>query len=181
MAKQRAIRNLYRYWSLIVFGCALLFFAPANRAEHSSLPFSAAPPVASPTVSPSPTAPSSDTKRPNVVRRFFSWVMHGFNRLFRRSRPLVISDPPLFRLRHQPLPSSFVHQTQSRRFVPKTVRSNCPRPHPLLPLLHALRRSRCSIALEWAREVDGGIFTKTPKAPREKASTDSSCAGTVSR
>jgi len=94
MAKQRAIRNLYRYWSLIVFGCALLFFAPANRAEHSSLPFSAAPPAASPTVSPSPTAPSSDTKRPNVVRRFFSWVMHGFNRLFRRSRPPVISDPP---------------------------------------------------------------------------------------
>ena len=77
-----------------MFGCALLFFAPVNRAEHSSLPFSAAPPAASPTVSPSPTAPSSDTKRPNVVRRFFSWVMHGFNRLFRRSRPLVISDPP---------------------------------------------------------------------------------------
>jgi len=50
MAKQRAIRNRFSYWGLIAFGCALLFFTPVNRAEHSLLPCPAVQPAASPTV-----------------------------------------------------------------------------------------------------------------------------------
>jgi PKD domain-containing protein len=85
-----------RRWCLITFGCALLFFAPAYFAEvtgsvaiESPAPVVIPAPETSPSASPSPTARNSEAKRPNPVRRFFTWVVC----LFRKPVPMI-SDPP---------------------------------------------------------------------------------------
>jgi hypothetical protein len=87
-----------RQWHLIMLGCALLFLAPAyfagvrqSVAIESTCAAAIIPsPETSATASPTPTARSSEVKRPNPVRRLFSWVAH----LFRKPVP-VISDPPI--------------------------------------------------------------------------------------
>src|ERR1044072_7111154 len=83
--KRRFSRHLARALVLMALGSALVIVAPASRV--TTVP--ATPPAASPT----PT-PDAGEKKPNPVRRFFSWVGRTVTRPFRR-RVQVISDPPI--------------------------------------------------------------------------------------
>jgi hypothetical protein len=69
----------------MALGCALVIVAPASRVTTV--------PVTPPAASPTPT-PDAGEKKPNPVRRFFSWVGRTVTRPFRR-RVQVISDPPI--------------------------------------------------------------------------------------
>lgn len=72
-----------------MLGSLLFIVAPANRVTTAPLPAS------SPTVSPTPVpTPEAREKKPNPVRRFFSWARGLVTRPFRRQVP-VISDPPI--------------------------------------------------------------------------------------
>lgn len=76
-----------RSLALITLGGVLVIVAPASRV--TTVP--ATPPAASPTPVPTPDA---GEKKPNPVRRFFSWVGGTVTRPFRR-RVQVIGDPPI--------------------------------------------------------------------------------------
>jgi hypothetical protein len=81
-------RTIGRSLALIMLGGVLFIVAPANR--DTTAPFPATSPTVSPTSIPTPEARE---KKPNPVRRFFSWVGGLVTRPFKRRVP-VISDPP---------------------------------------------------------------------------------------
>ena len=81
---------------LITLWCVVLSFTPANGAPDSS-PFTApaATHTTTTTISPAP-APAPDTdEKPNPVRRFFSWVIQGVTKPFRRRPQIGCSLPPM--------------------------------------------------------------------------------------
>jgi len=89
----RHVRSL----SLITLGCVLcvsVFAGGDTRASFQApteLPF----PHQSPSVSPSPTPqPRSEARRPNAVRRFFSWTADELARPFRRQPRFACILPP---------------------------------------------------------------------------------------
>jgi hypothetical protein len=63
----------------------------SNSPTQSTVP---SPMRATTSASPVPT-PSDDVKRPNPLRRFFSWIGRGVSRLFRRPEPFVCYLPPM--------------------------------------------------------------------------------------
>lgn len=68
---------------LITLACVLFVATPASHVPTVPLPVVS--PSASPTPAPTPTA----EKKPNAVRRFFSWVKDGVTRPFRRRDPVI--------------------------------------------------------------------------------------------
>lgn len=108
---RRRHKTHFHYRCLITIGCAFLLFSIANVYRDSvdaveltksestmssapsriSVPSPNAPATTS--ASPAPT-PSNEVKRPNPLRRFFSWAGREFNRLFRRSEPFICYLPP---------------------------------------------------------------------------------------
>lgn len=77
---------------LIILCCALLCLTPADFASRA-LAFAATTTVA-PTAAPA-CLPDSDEKPPNPVRRFFSWIIQGISRPFRRRAVFRCSLPPM--------------------------------------------------------------------------------------
>ena len=89
--KTRFSRHLGRALGLMALGGVLVIVAPASRV--TTVP--ATPPAASPTPVPTPDA---GEKKPNPVRRFFSWVGDGFAGVFRRRKPFYCHLPPIINL-----------------------------------------------------------------------------------
>ncbi len=77
-----------------MLGSLLFIVAPANRV--TTAPF----PSTSQTVSPTPV-PTPDEKKPNPVRRFFSWVGGLVTRPFRKREHQIV-DPPAVRITASP-------------------------------------------------------------------------------
>jgi hypothetical protein len=79
--------TIARSLALITLASVLFIVAPANRATTVTLPV------------PSPTpARTSEVKRPNPVRKFFSSVFNGITGVFRRPKPFVCGLGPLINL-----------------------------------------------------------------------------------
>ena len=79
-----------RSLSLITLGCVLCVSVLAGRDTRASLQVATVP-----SVSPSPTPqPRSEAKRPNAVRRFFSWTADQLARPFRRQPRFACVLPP---------------------------------------------------------------------------------------
>lgn len=77
---------------LIILCCVLLCLTPADFASRA--PTLAATTAVAPTVSPaSACLPDGDEKQPNPVRRFFSWIIQGISRPFRKRPRLACSLP----------------------------------------------------------------------------------------
>ena len=91
MEKRRFSRVPARLLVLITLGALLVLLFPSS-STNAVLPSMA---TALSTASPSPVpTPNTEQKRPNTVRRFFSWVGGVVTRPFRRREVWVISDPP---------------------------------------------------------------------------------------
>ena len=79
---------------LIIFCCVLLCLAPADFASRT--PTLAATTTHAPTFSPVPAClPDSDEKPPHPVKRFFSWIVQGISRPFRRRPVYACRLPPM--------------------------------------------------------------------------------------
>lgn len=79
---------------LIILCGVLLCLTPADLASRAPA-LAATPPVA-PTAAPSPTSRlDSDEKPPNPVRRFFSWIIQGIRRPFKRRTQFPCRLPPM--------------------------------------------------------------------------------------
>lgn len=79
---------------LIILCFVLLCLRPADFAPRA--PTLAATNTHAPTVSPaSACLPDSDEKQPNPVRRFFSWIVQGISRPFRRRSTFPCRLPPM--------------------------------------------------------------------------------------
>ena len=104
MDRKRHKTNRYR--RLIIAGCALLLFSLASvfsidAAERpackstmrSQLAVSTPKITPTPSASPVPTR-STEAKRPNPVRKFFSWIARGVTRVFRKPEPFRCELPP---------------------------------------------------------------------------------------
>jgi len=86
--------NFARSSSLITLACVLCVSVFAGRAARSQVELSTA--RQSSNTSPSPTPqPSSEIKRPNAVRRFFSWTTDQVARPFRRQPRFICVLPPM--------------------------------------------------------------------------------------
>ena len=86
-----------RSLSLITLGCVLCVSVFAGRDTRASFqaPTEFTPPQFA-GVSPSPTPqPRSDARRPNAVRRFFSWTADQLARPFRRQPRFACMLPPM--------------------------------------------------------------------------------------
>jgi hypothetical protein len=84
------IEKRFRFYSLIILGCAFLIILPVSAATISTNSAAQFGPSPSPV-----TSPQGQTEdRPNPVRRFFSWVAEVVRRPFRKRVPLI-SDPPI--------------------------------------------------------------------------------------
>ena len=97
-----------RFWVLIILGCTFLIIVPIHAATDS-------------TRSAVTTPQEQPDKRPNPLRRFFSWMTEAVKRPFRKRVP-PISEPPT------------VHITSSTSmisFCPRWMRSigNCSASH----------------------------------------------------
>lgn len=81
---------------LITVWCVVLSLSPASGAPDSfSFTAAAATAATATTISPAP-APSPDSdEKPNPVRRFFSWVIQGVTKPFRRRPQIGCSLPPM--------------------------------------------------------------------------------------
>jgi len=76
--------SFVRALSLIILGCVLCVSILAGRDARGRSQL-ALPTAQSSNTSPSPTPqPSSETKRPNPIRRIFSWTSDQLTRPFRR-------------------------------------------------------------------------------------------------
>ena len=94
MVYQLGNKCLARSRRLIILCCALLCLTPADLPSRA--PAFAATITVAPTPSPSPASRlDSDEKPPNPVRRFFSWIIQGVTRPFRRRAPFVCRLPPV--------------------------------------------------------------------------------------
>lgn len=88
----RSSRNcVARARCLITLWCVLLSFAPANALSFTA---AARTPATATRLSPTPHLLDEDEK-PNPVRRFFSWVIQGVTRPFRRRPQVGCILPPL--------------------------------------------------------------------------------------
>ena len=77
---------------LIILCCVVLCLAPADLASRA--PALAATPSVAPTASPSAASRlDSDEKPPNPIKRFFSWIIQGISRPFRRRPRFACSLP----------------------------------------------------------------------------------------
>lgn len=77
---------------LIILCCVLLCLTPADFAYRA--PALAATTTLAPAPSPSPASRlDSEEKQPNPVRRFFSWIIQGISRPFRRRTVYVCRLP----------------------------------------------------------------------------------------
>lgn len=84
MEKRRFSRVPARLLVLITLGALLVLLFPSSSTK-AVLPSMA---TALSTASPSPVpTPNTEQKRPNTVRRFFSWVKDGVTRPFRKRTP----------------------------------------------------------------------------------------------
>jgi hypothetical protein len=93
-------QSLWRYWVLIMLGCALSLAAPTGHASNDEPVIRPAFVFPSPTVSPSPEpTPSNEEKRPSAVRRFFSWSIDQVTRPFKKEPRFVCRLPPLVDVR----------------------------------------------------------------------------------
>lgn len=88
---------------LIALGCALLLFSIAHVYRDSFSSVDAAivsSPNTAASTSPSPVQKrSTDVKRPNPLRRFFSRVAKGVTRVFRKPEPIPCRLPPMVSIR----------------------------------------------------------------------------------
>jgi len=88
--------SFVRSFNLITLGCVLcvLMLAGHDTRGRSRVELPAA--CQSSNTSPSPTPqPGSETKRPNAVRRFFSWTFDQLTRPFRRQPRFICVLPPM--------------------------------------------------------------------------------------
>jgi hypothetical protein len=87
---------------LMTLVCVLLSLTPANGAPQAlslsgakePLLVVATPKTASTVSPPRSCPPDSDVEQPNAVRRFFSWVVRGITRPFRRRPRFACYLPP---------------------------------------------------------------------------------------
>jgi hypothetical protein len=94
MVYQLSNKCLARSRRLIVLCCVLLCLTPANLP--SRVPAFAATRAVAPTASPSPASRlDRNEKPPNPVRRFFSWIIQGISRPFRRRTAFRCQLPPM--------------------------------------------------------------------------------------
>ncbi len=92
MEYQLGHKGFARSRRLIILCCALLCLTAADFASRA--PTVAATTTVAPAASPSPTSRLDiDEKRPNPIRRFFSWIIQGVTRPFRRRAPFICGLP----------------------------------------------------------------------------------------
>lgn len=91
MVYQLGNRCFARSRRLIFLCCALLCLTPADFASRA--PAFAATTTVAPTTAPA-GLPDSDEKPPNPVRSFFSWIIKGISRPFRRHPVYPCRLPP---------------------------------------------------------------------------------------
>jgi len=88
--------SFIRSLSLITLGCVLCVSMLAGRDARGRSQVELPAACRSSNMSPAPTPqPISETKRPNVVRRFFSWTADQLARPFRRQPRLICVLPPM--------------------------------------------------------------------------------------
>lgn len=94
--------NCFAHWRRLIVLCSvLLSLTPADVAAQSfetnltltsRAPIVAATPLTTSTLA--ATHPDGEAERPNAVRRFFSWVIQGISRPFKRRPQVVCTLPP---------------------------------------------------------------------------------------
>lgn len=88
--------SFIRVLSLITLGYVLCVSVFVSRDTRGSSEVELPAARQSPSVSPSPTPqPSSEEKRPNAVRRFFSWTADQLARPFRKEPRFICILPPM--------------------------------------------------------------------------------------
>ena len=104
-----------RSWRVITLCCVLLSLTPTNGAPNRA-PINATS-VTAATVSPHPTSPADiDAKRPNPVKRFFSWVIKGVTRPFRKRDYAGCRLPPIVTI--QASSSSIIRPCSGTKITP---------------------------------------------------------------
>jgi hypothetical protein len=107
---------------LITLCCVLLSLTPADVASQSVSFRIAAVTSATAPAAVLASPPDGDAERPNPVRRFFSWIIQGVTRPFRRRPQVACSLPPMAAIS----PSNSSITLPCPRTTTATLSANCP-------------------------------------------------------